>query len=392
MIAAMSFEFMGRKERPKESKTSVERAENMQAQRVLWQERVERTARLAALAAAIAAPAGLAHAGEIDLTSADEQTEISRSFDVTPSSGKIVLASGETVQIPTTADHFNKVTVYAPPHASRVLIFFQPNHLHIAEEMQGLSDRAKLAGLGAVEQSQKIIYEELEKLGKKGVIKSVCQEGVIATPDNKNARNLIKSLSDPKQFNSTTTTLVGPYLFAAQEATTQYFDLTNKPGELDAAENDKIKKRFEPYFHSIAQQYPHVVGAAEILASKGVISLCGAEEQDTYAASWGPDVRAIMARPPSEWTADERKLVKKKVVDDREGAALRQTLAQEGSTVALEFGAGHKFTAAIMRWNINHPNQQIALVQADAFQAVAPEATLATKNAPTEYGSLENIK
>jgi hypothetical protein len=392
MIPFMSFESLGHRERPQRNDDEeFDQAEQRGTLENVWEERIERMARFAALTAALVAPAGLAHAGEIDLSNATERSEVAHALDAKPSTGSITLASGETVQIPTKADHFNKVTVYTPREgkAWRVVILFQQNHLLTAEDMQGFSDDAKRAYLDAVERSQKIIYEELETLGKKGVIKSVCQEGIIASPDNKNAKDVIGNIADPKQFDAMTTRYVGPYLPAAQEAADRYYGLTLRPGEPNAAESDELT-RIEPFMHSIRLQDPHVLGAAEIWAaesaakSKGVNHLCGAEEPETYAAAWAPEVRAIMVRPPAEWTLDGAALVKKRVVDDREDAALRQTLAQKGPVVALEFGAGHAFTAATMRWNIKHPLQQIALVQADAFQLATVDVKTAGKSGPIE--------
>jgi hypothetical protein len=386
MIPAMSFESLGRRERPQDNDRGVNRLERDQEVTASWKDRVERTARLAGLAAAIAAPAGLAQAGEINFSNAADQGEVTRMLTETPSSGKITLASGESVKIPTTADHFNKVTVFSPRegHAWRVVILFQQNHLHTAEEMQGFSTDARRAALDAVERSQKIIYEEIETLGKKGTIKSVCQEGIIASPDNKSAKELTKSLTDPELFDTLTTELVAPYLSVAHDATTEYFDLFKREGGLDITGLVEIKTHLEPIFHTIGKQYPHVLGAAEIAASKGVIPLCAAEEQATYDGAWSPDVSAIMARPSTQWTPEEAKLIKEKVVDDREDAALRQTLNQKGSVVAIEFGAAHTFTAATARWNEAHPHQQVMLVQADAFQAIAPVTVSVPQNGSAE--------
>jgi hypothetical protein len=236
--------------------------------------------------------------------------------------------------------------------------------VHNAEQLAPLhlTDAKKLDQLERVEQSQAHIYKELATLQQQGVITSACEEGLTA----EHAKQYNDDLKET--FGLTTVLAVADYDPHTKGVYDRYAALMAKPA-VTSEEAREMQKEIFPYFEEVVTHYPHVIGGATRLAFDGKIALCGAEEKQTYDASDQPHINEVQARYFAHETvsADELSELRTVVYRDREMAALQEAEKQSGDAVALDYGAAHDFTATVAKWNIEHPQDRIALVKINAF-------------------------
>jgi hypothetical protein len=286
-------------------------------------------------------------------------------------SAEIQLANGDALFIPTAADVHTSVDVFEPRTGkpTRVIIEYRQNHPHEADEMAELSSIEKLGNLQAIEESQQKIYSSLSGLTARGVIQSVCSEGVAS--DSPTMSPAETAAYYKKYSSEETLNILGRYDEAAaplEQAREEALDVFSPTRAVKASAEEtslaiKILNSIEPKMHALTAQHQYLIGGDRKLAAEGKISLCGAEFKAINQRAWSPEVVL------SEKLHDpmHQALVTKAVMSDREDAALTNALREHGDAVAIVYGAAHDFSRTVAEYNYTHPNEPIALVVVDTF-------------------------
>ena len=281
------------------------------------------------------------------------------------SSGTIQLSSGETIRIPRSSERFERVMLYLPKNRApdKVFILFGQDHIipkSVPNYLESMSFEEREASLKNVEESQRVIYEELKNLAEQGTIKKVCGEGFVS--QKKIDKTLSEYRANPEEVTARFIAHVVPE-FDISETSTVLSQQNAKTN--DSGTEHEISKRLDkengPQVERLYQPYKYVVGADLVLAAEGLISLCPAEYSATNRVA-NQFVSEIEKNPLSVLITGLSEHGKNLIFENRENAAIELSLSQGDPVIGITFGEAHDFTDAIERWNKKYPSTSIGLV------------------------------
>lgn len=284
------------------------------------------------------------------------------------STGKVRLSSGEEITIPKPGELFERVMVYTPEgkDPDRLIILFSQTHILSAERMKEYTAAERKTSLEEANESQRRIYQGLEQLVDAKTLKTVCSEGVT---DWNMAKNMVRSSSEDPV--SRIAKGMVPYfpgsdfehiIKQSDEIMEQHY---KKSGDIDEAfTSQKIFLESNPLVKQYVNEYKYVIGADDLLAMEGKLTLCPGEQKAAYDNLMNdPYFKFLESKPRTTWTVHDEAFYKKTLLEDRESGSIEMVMDSVSDKVtALSFGAHHDFTNNIVEWNSQHPDQQIGLV------------------------------
>lgn len=318
----------------------------------------ERTARIAA------AVVVLSNAPNLYPAAVEQSPDTLTGLDVHESDGSITTASGHTFEIPKAGGALERVTVYAPKgeKPDRVVVVYEQSHPVTEEDLQNINatEQYRARILAKIRYTQQVIYNQLKAAPRHDDKPTVCTEGIADDVAGQHAADYVQFFQEEPltAISQAIGNLVDP---AARAIFKRYDELTLSKG-LTQAEVYELKNEIAPKMTPFLKSENLIANnAAVVLATEGQVHLCGAEEGAAHNAAFSASIKALEHK--SHWTPAEYRYHHKVVIEDRNDAALRRTVAQGKELAYVVYGADHDFGAATARWDATHPGEQIAVVQ-----------------------------
>lgn len=322
----------------------------------------ERSGKLARLTAAALVFYGVANEAEM-LVKRDAVAEAyaaeSMTLKESVSVGEVRLSSGEVISIPKPGENFERVTVYLPKDKApdRLVLLFSQTHKLVAKQLQTYDSESRLDSLERAMESQRSIYTGLKNLIDQGSLTALCWEGAYDWDQVRDDMDWYGNYNSVATSSIVVNYLPGSDLARAAQRRDELFS-----DGIDWQDLDEMSLNIDPVFDHYAEQYKYLVGGGELLAFEGELTPCPGEGKEAYQNS--DSVDHLFDKPRSTWTMEEVLLFKKLIYEDREDAALETILTNmPDSTIGLSFGSAHDFSNNVDKWNREHPDEQIGLVE-----------------------------
>ena len=316
----------------------------------------ERSARLAKMALVSLSLHGAVGASESNAQTSESNISIEREVPIT-------LADGTEVVVPV-FEGMKPLELHLPenqaPH--RLVMHFPQFHVDTPESLATKSPIERWRALIYDIESQRNIYAALATLAESGMLTKVCVEGLIDDDDPAAAAEAYR-----KYIDMNVRAMIAPYLpnsdiaKADEDYKRMYAD-----DNLSSEEYTLLTNSIDPVTARYIDEYKYIIGGAELLAAEGKITLCAAETRAGYDAAWTDEMEALRSKPTSNWSADERTLYEKVVIEDREDASLERIASEGGVVTGLTFGVRHQYSDTLDRWNDAHKNNTFGIVSYSA--------------------------
>lgn len=273
----------------------------------------------------------------------------------------IQLKNGEALVIPPLGDYAETGFIYKPEHSdpARIIIFIPQKHIVDAVQMResGLDTSKLQEELNATALNQKYQYRILKELVSTKAISTVCSEGLVTDASIESIETSLREALPLRIGES-----IAPYM--PESSFTSEFkkyrdQMTAQPG--DVVKQNTIHS-FGTDFQAQIDEYKYAIGGDLILASENQITLCPAETRETYDMLWSNEIQNLLNTPGQYLNAMDTARIITVVDTNRQDAAIQQVVKQNQPVVALTYGRGHDFSAALARWNAAHPELPLGML------------------------------